>query len=1271
MTTKINSTSDVSISTSGRDNAVNVATGGDVTIKEAFRLSNSKSVRWRNTADDADLGLTVTASDDLAFNGLTLVSDSLGLIPLASIENGGGGGGSGFTLAVVTTGFTAATNTHYLADTSSAGFTATLPTGAAQAAIRFSDDQRTWGVNYLTIQPASGQRIDGFAIDEALICDLTGATVQVSWDGSKWVVDSNVVLGSSGGSGSFNSITTSEKSYVTRPDNANADWTTSNVSLVTVATEVVSANLPESASKTTAIRITRVSGTTGYVRYRFVADPGDLSKKFKIQWYQKYAGAAGDYTIEMWSFTASDYTTGALQHPVQTSSIPALTNGTFTTSFDTGASTQKYLEIRVVAVAGTTPLYISGVLIGPGVIITGSVVSEWQSYTPTVGGTTTNGTVAYGTREANYRRVGSSVEVELTIVMGTVSVAPTGFLTVSLPQSLTAINPIAGAPHLGTGVFIDDSLGAYHPFRCEVSAGKVYIVANSSTPIPTLAVNDQIKCSFTVPVNEWAGSGTVVIGPGAQVEYAYNTNTADSDDTSSFAFGPSGVSFGSYSTATRSKRVRFSSPIQQDDIVQLEIFRSVAWVPVETSEFVSFSATTGLAIKPVIGSNTDVDVLFGSAGYPATLGGSSSTWSSIAGSPGFKWRVRKSKAQAPAGLSGATTNSLGLVTLSQLFPTNSILNFGAESDTSGWDTYSDAPGTAPVDGTGGTPNLITITRNFASPLRGSADYAVIKSGGVNRQGSGVSYNFTIAAVDRGKKLRLSFDYNTSNVNYTAGDMVVYVYDVSNSTLVTPASVSIPKGTSTFTTSFDTTTGTAYRLIIHQSSTTTADYTLYFDNFYVGTDVVATGAAVSDWQEYTSPTTNGFGTVSSTLRYRRVGSQMELQGNLSLGTLPSSTQARLNLPLNLTVVTISGSTIINVGTWITNAVAGSSIKSGVLIASNGNQFLQFSVGDYTSAINPTVPQNSDAFTLSNRILYIEATIPIAEWAGNGTVNLSSGAQIEYAATSGTWDADSSTTVYGPAGQPIEGTLNAGRNKTITWQYPLQSGDSIEVEFSADRQIWVPLNMATVVGAGTIIPGLNGTATEFSGVTWRHLSATQTRITFGRYLQIPNDDAPTADWPASNAYWRVRKANPSAAVGFGMAGTDGSAGLVAPYNTGNGVVYGGRYTPTATTGTNVSALTAYSCTYTRVGSIVTVHGQCDVTCTTAANTESFFYLSLPIPSNLATSRDLNGVFTRFAPSGTQYTAGIVFADTANDRAQIIFSCNQTAISGTGFTFQYQIL
>lgn len=56
-----------------------------------FRLSNAESIGWRNAANDANLLLTVDSSNNLTFNGTSLISSS-GIVPVSSGGTGIGGG---------------------------------------------------------------------------------------------------------------------------------------------------------------------------------------------------------------------------------------------------------------------------------------------------------------------------------------------------------------------------------------------------------------------------------------------------------------------------------------------------------------------------------------------------------------------------------------------------------------------------------------------------------------------------------------------------------------------------------------------------------------------------------------------------------------------------------------------------------------------------------------------------------------------------------------------------------------------------------------------------------------------------------------------------------------------------------------------------------------------------------------------------------------------------------------------------------------------------
>ena len=72
---------------------------------------------------------------------------------------------------------------------------------------------------------------------------------------------------------------------------------------------------------------------------------------------------------------------------------------------------------------------------------------------------------------------------------------------------------------------------------------------------------------------------------------------------------------------------------------------------------------------------------------------------------------------------------------------NYISNWDAESNTTGWATFDDASAT-PVDGTGGSPSTITLSRNTSSALRDVGDFDIAKTA-ADGQGEGWSYDFTI------------------------------------------------------------------------------------------------------------------------------------------------------------------------------------------------------------------------------------------------------------------------------------------------------------------------------------------------------------------------------------------------------------------------------------------------------------------------------------------------------------------------------------------------
>lgn len=117
---------------------------------------------------------------------------------------------------------------------------------------------------------------------------------------------------------------------------------------------------------------------------------------------------------------------------------------------------------------------------------------------------------------------------------------------------------------------------------------------------------------------------------------------------------------------------------------------------------------------------------------------------------------------------------------------------------------------------------------------------------------------------------------------------------------------------------------------------------------------------------------------------------------------------------------------------------------------------------------------------------------------------------------------------------------------------------------------------------------------------------------------------------------------------------------------GVGYG-VYLPTLTNTTNVASSAAYSCQYIKVGNIVTVTGQVDITPTAAAYTE--LGISLPIASNLAGINECAGTASP-AANATGYEPGAINSDTVNDRAKLSTMMPATTTRGWFFTFTYRV-
>lgn len=316
-----------------------------------------------------------------------------------------------------------------------------------------------------------------------------------------------------------------------------------------------------------------------------------------------------------------------------------------------------------------------------------------------------------------------------------------------------------------------------------------------------------------------------------------------------------------------------------------------------------------------------------------------------------------------------------------------ISNGKAETDTTGWATYADAAAATPADGTGGSPNVLFLTTSAAGEvIRETASFKLEKDA-ADRQGEGVSYDFTIDPHDykNGRPVYVSFDYKTTT-NYASSDIICSVYDKDATTLLTlfdsaqlngalPAS---PDGTR-FTGRFypTSTTSDEYRLICHIATTNASAYNFIFDSVHAGTSGLVPGFIGSGQTAYTPTITHASGGITNattTASYTRLGDKIFVDGKIVF----SSTSAAFSglyisvpsqYPIDLTYLRddTSGSNI-GCGAWLDSGVAGGIVCAFTLGSANTTsvqiRYLNTASGSNPVSLNHSSISNTAPVTFNS-------------------------------------------------------------------------------------------------------------------------------------------------------------------------------------------------------------------------------------------------------------------------------------------------------------------
>lgn len=161
-----------------------------------------------------------------------------------------------------------------------------------------------------------------------------------------------------------------------------------------------------------------------------------------------------------------------------------------------GSQTGNPFELRSSADALLAKIDVSGV--ATFVRVSESSPSAWTSYTPTVDGATSGGSLGNGTLSAVYNVWQKTVQVAGQLELGSTTSMGVGGLMLSLPIEAKS----TGRPHIGSGLVLDVSAAERRVVSCELQDSEHFIfvgdagIVNAFSPW-TWATSDVVRFSLT------------------------------------------------------------------------------------------------------------------------------------------------------------------------------------------------------------------------------------------------------------------------------------------------------------------------------------------------------------------------------------------------------------------------------------------------------------------------------------------------------------------------------------------------------------------------------------------------------------------------------------------------------------------------------------------------------------------------------------------------------------------------------------------------------
>ena len=263
--------------------------------------------------------------------------------------------------------------------------------------------------------------------------------------------------------------------------------------------------------------------------------------------------------------------------------------------------------------------FLDNVSVGPDQVVPGAIVGEWETFTPVFEN------VAVNTQNGRFRRVGDTLEVEVTAV---VSSAPTGNIRFVLPNGLNIDSSKVSAFTTGInypifGIARAHNTGLHTGYVATSStASKVRILGDdgvslwgATTPI-TWASGNSIALNFKVPIVGWSSGASLSTTETLHNSVVFHANGASMPQGTGFTLlqfptvniDTHNAFSGGIFTAPRKARYRYTTLITMDSGAsvlreEINVVKNSSAVVANTVEWIDAGRTEAITLSGIVELN--------------------------------------------------------------------------------------------------------------------------------------------------------------------------------------------------------------------------------------------------------------------------------------------------------------------------------------------------------------------------------------------------------------------------------------------------------------------------------------------------------------------------------------------------------------------------------------------------------------------------------------------------------------------------------------------